>query len=373
MDVRDAFLQYELIDDIVVYVGRRRQVWGQFDLFSPVGVLLPVRFQNNAVDFKKTNYVVPQDNASLSWFLGERLELQGHFFLSTQIDPLLEEVIEQDGSRQDVEDHRQYAGRLVYRPDWGTLGLTFYRGRSALFQYNENASLADEGSLDGEQADLPPITAYAFELAIPSGRWVWKAEVVYRESKGDLPSYEGIASSPDTDVVAYINAIRNNNGGSFVVDTTELFAGIGVDARLNDWLVNFGVYLVSIDEDADVGGGRDLRDLADRALGDGGSLDDDGDETVVFPTLNVVRYFGDDDRYTLGLSGGFLVAALGVAVYGTARIGDNLSLYAGVDLVQSITDVFVEQTEERPFGSAADYELQDEVSFGARFGLRYAF
>ena len=191
-DLRDAFLQYELIDDFVVYVGRRRQVWGQFDLFSPVGILLPVRFQNSAIDYKKTNYVVPQDNASISWFLGERLELQGHFFLSTQIDPLLKEVIEMD-SGLDVEDHKQYAGRLVYRPDWGTVGLTFYKGRSGLFQY-DNASLNDPGSLDGRSADLPPLTAYAFEMAIPSGRWVWKTEIVYRQSKGDLPSYGGIGS-----------------------------------------------------------------------------------------------------------------------------------------------------------------------------------
>ena len=165
----------------------------------------------------------------------------------------------------------------------------------------------------------------------------------------------------------YVCAIRNNNNGSFVLDTDELFIGFGVDTRLDDWLLNLGVYFLDVSEDSDVMG-TDLRELAKRAVGD-----DDGDETLVFPTLNLVRYFGDEDRYTVGVSGGFLVAALGVAVYSTARFGENLSVYAGVDFVQTVTDSFIEETNDRPYGSAADYELQDDVSFGARFGIRYAF
>ena len=380
-DLRDAFLQYELIDDFVVYVGRRRQVWGQFDLFSPVGILLPVRFQSNAVDYKKTNYVVPQDNASISWFLGERLELQGHYFLSTQIDPLLEEVIDMESTR-DVEDHSQYAGRLIYRPDWGTVGLTFYKGRTGLFQYS-NASFANVGTtmaeVDDEQADLPPLTAYAFEMAIPSGRWVWKTEIVYRESKGDLPSPSGTRITRGSNEGAcrtmtgldafgdYLCSVYYRNNGSFVIDTQELFAGFGVDARLDDWLVNFGIYLLSVSEDSTVMG-TDLRERAKAA-----GFSDDGEETAVFPTANIVYSWGDEDRYKVGVSGGFLVAAIGAALYSSARFGDNLSVYAGANFVQTVTDTFIEESNETPIGNLVDYELQDDFSFGARFGIRYAF
>ena len=395
VEVADAFLQYSLFDSVVLSVGRRRQVWGQFDFFSPVGLLSPVRFQSTSLDYKKSNYLVPQDNASLVWFLTERLELQAHFFLTTQIDPLLEEIIEM-GRNDDPEDHKQYALRAIYRPDWGTVGATFYRGRQGLFYY-ENASLVrEEGRSDDTYTsdffpDIAPVTAYAFEIAIPSGRWVWKAEFVYQETKTDLPSHDDatirgnntdecfnmVSSSTDPMFEQvrqrYLCSVFFDNNGSFVIDSTILFAGFGVDVRLDRWLLNLGMYLIS---------SNDAEKDELRALSRSFSPDEDGSETDVFPTVSVVRFFGADDRYNVGLSGGFLGAALGIAAYSTARVGDNLTFYAGADIITAVSDNFLEEANEDrtvrnpetgEITQQGRYELKNDPALGFRVGMRYAF
>ena len=401
VDISDAFLQYSVLDSLVVSVGRRRIVWGQFDLFSPVGILLPVRAQSLSVDFKKTNFIMPQDNVTLTWFLGERIELRGYFFLTTQLDPLLEELIEERGVR-DPEDHRQYAVRGLYRPDWGTVGFTFYRGRQGVFFY-ENASVTG----DDEIVSVPitiPITAYAAELAVPSGRWVWKAEFVYEETKSDLPIPANtiIRGNPDamdrfsrgsgeSDCLSaagmsndrhltnmtertsfrmqrqYLCSIIYRNSGSFSIDARAIFAGIGVDVRLDRWLLNLGAYFV------------DLRDSEQKALRQQGNNSvgkeeegPDGDDTFVFPTLGIVRFFGVDDRYNVGFTGGFLSGAIGLALYTTARIGDNLTFYAGGDVISVLSDQYLEELEgETPRGTR--YDLDNDLASGFRLGIRYVF
>ncbi|MBC6496704.1 MAG: hypothetical protein GDA54_00030 [Alphaproteobacteria bacterium GM7ARS4] len=373
LDIADAYLQYALLNNVVVDVGRKRLVWGQFDLFSPVSILLPLKFQNNAVDFKKANFIMPQDRASLSWFATERLELQGHFFLSVKIDPLLESVIDEVDEDHDVEDHKQYAGRLLYRPDWGTLGFTFYRGRSGLFFY-DNARLVN-GEVE-RSVDLPPMTAYAVEMAIPTGNWVWKAEAVLQDTRddvsavpafdatlgGDPPMYTGGFGGDGH--LDYINYVLNQNGGSFTTEVQRLIAGIGFDTRLDRWLINFGVYLIQDSYDSK---GDELRRLEEAS---GREASDDG---FFFPSLNVVRFFGDQDRYRLGITGGFLGPILGVSVYGSMRFGDNLNLYGGGEFISTVADGYLNEANDEEGSNFIRYDLEDDIGIGFRFGARYSF
>ena len=79
----------------------------------------------------------------------------GLLFLGTNLDWLIEDVIESDtmdnvytqdavnagiradqvtrpGDLRDLSDHNQYAARALFYLDWGTLGFTYHKGRDVL-------------------------------------------------------------------------------------------------------------------------------------------------------------------------------------------------------------------------------------------------
>jgi len=363
-DIAEAFVHYAPTDGVLVHVGRRQHVWGQFDLFSPVSILLPLRYGNNAVDFKKKNFLVPQDSASLAWFITPNVELQGHFFINTEIDSLLSDVIEEFGGERDVEDHRQYAMRLLYRPSWGTVGLTLYKGRLSAFYY-ENARLMADGGIDDEQIDLAPLSAYALELAVPVGSWVWKAEVVYQKTREDITPLISPMGNSDVDRAtrAYVAYVRERNGGSFTSEVDRVLVGLGADARVQGWVVNLGLYMLKAFYDDK---GDTLRRL------ERGAGRDNSDDFIIFPGVNVARRFGRDERYTTGLVGGLIGPILGVSLYGTMRIGDNLTLYGSGEFVSTLADTFIDEANQNE-GAGVSYSFSNDLGVGARFGVRYAF
>ena len=360
-DIAEAFVHYAPLDEVLLHVGRRQQVWGQFDLFSPVSILMPLRYGNNAVDFKKKNFIVPQDSVSLAWFATPSIELQGHFFLNTEIDSLLADVIEDFGGSRDVEDHRQYAVRLLYRPSWGTVGFTFYQGRLSAFYY-ENARLEPDGGIDDGQIDLAPLRAYAVEVAVPVGAWVWKAEVVYQDTREDITPLRAGAMSPAA-TVAYVAYVRDRNGGSFTSEVTRVLIGVGADARVQGWVVNLGLYMLrGVYDDK----GKTLRRL-ERAAGR-----ENSDGFILFPGVNVARRFGREERYTAGLVGGLIGPILGVSLYGTMRLGDNMTLYGSGEFVSTLADTFVNEANQNE-GAGISYNFSNDLGLGFRFGVRYAF
>ncbi|MDA7995817.1 MAG: hypothetical protein MPK01_06060, partial [Gammaproteobacteria bacterium] len=79
-DVRDAFLQFDLPGAMEFTLGRRRLSWGQFDLFSPINLALPLTPQSAEPVIDKISSLVAQDQVGLAWFPGERMEIQAYQF-----------------------------------------------------------------------------------------------------------------------------------------------------------------------------------------------------------------------------------------------------------------------------------------------------
>ncbi len=79
-EVSEAYVSFSPIPQFNVKVGRRKVIWGQFDVFSPVFFTLPVTTQNVSTNFSKVNYALAQDNVQVSLIPHERIELQGYFF-----------------------------------------------------------------------------------------------------------------------------------------------------------------------------------------------------------------------------------------------------------------------------------------------------
>jgi len=379
-------------------VGRRKVVWGQFDVFSPVDLLLPFRTQSTDPYFTKVNFRRPQDHAQLSITPHERIELQGYWFYNTRIDPLLPRLTAQKSgisvslAEDRLEDHDQFAARLLFYPNWGTLGLTWYRGRHSLrvndftrFTREEGtdplADLAMINDINGrrdlagsffDSPDLAELDAYALEFSARRGRWLFRTEVVYRESTGDLDELRspcGFGCGPNEPRRRYLRWVLEENDGKFYGDLRTIMAGIGFKYESEKWLVD--IALLALSEEF-VGDAKRGADLNDEALGD-----DPAAGTLAAPFINIARYFGRDKTVTLGFTAGFVGAyGAGASLY-TVFDFDQLDrfgvgafqLVLGVDGFQYNTDTALSDLND--MGDL--YDLKDDFIVGPRVGLVWKF
>ena len=374
-------------------VGRRKVVWGQFDVFSPVDLLLPFRTQSTDPYFTKVNFRRPQDHAQLSITPHERIELQGYWFYNTRIDPLLTRLTAQESgisvslAEDRLEDHDQFAARLLFYPNWGTLGLTWYRGRHSLrvndfTRYMSTDPVADlamtndrNRELAGsffDSPDLAELDAYALEFSARRGRWLFRTEVVYRDSTGDLDELRSpcsIGCRNDDPRRRYLRWVLEENDGKFYGDLRTIMAGIGFKYESEKWLVD--IALLALSEEF-VGDAKRGADLNDEALGD-----DPAAGTLAAPFINIARYFGRDKTVTLGFTAGFVGAyGAGASLY-TVFDFDQLDrfgigafqLVLGVDGFQYNTDTALSDLND--MGDL--YDLKDDFIVGPRVGLVWKF
>lgn len=389
LDLSDAYLQYAA-GDFVFTAGRARVSWGQFNLVSPVNLALPVTPQSNEASVRKVNLLVPQDQASFSWFPHERVEVQGYHFFSTNIDSLVEEVTRKRGSdrfitaynagtgmetaedrptdRRNLTRHSHNAMRLMFYPDWGTMGFTWHEGRKALAFSSNLATVHRDDESDHNlynvrrHVDFPESDNFGFEIAIPAGQWTWKFEMLYQETEVDLEGYSiGIADSQTGNTLAnyraYFDAVVNDNAGKLYIPVDRYIFGIGAESDRDDWRFDFNLF--AIDDRFDSAGQR-LIDLEEAA-----GFDTDRD-TLVFPAVSVARYLGGDKEREAGVLAGFLGAYFGVSAYYTSTIGDDFRWTAGIEAASSLRDQFLSEREDR-------YELADDLSAGFRVSAIYNF
>ena len=387
-DVRDAFIQYDLTDDLVFSFGRRRVTWGQFDLLSPVNLALPLTPQTAELTSGKIDTMVPQDQVALSWFPGERVEIQAYYFASTQIDWLVEDVLEGDDTetiyngmvpdevaadQEDFEDHEHYAARVLFYFDWGTLGLTYHDGQDSLAFNSDLATLEcndaspGAGGCDLAQAinvrrhtDLPDAESYGLELAIPAGKWVYKFEVLHQETVTDLEGFS-IRGDAAGGVRNYLNRVITDNGGRLYLPVDRTYFAIGADSDRDNW--RFNLSLVGLSESYD-----------DDDLIDAEEAEFDRDRgSVVFPAVNIARYIGGDKQKELGFIGGFLGPYAGASIYYKSHIGDDFRWIIGVEAVRSLRDDLLSESNADDQPNNDRYELADDLSAGVRVSLIYDF
>ena len=96
--LRDAYLQFNLGESLVLTAGQQTIVWGQLDLFSPVDFLLPLDF-SSPLSYAKVDMRLPMTAVKLSWFPTSRLELQGYYFPKITFDDTVREELERDRGR----------------------------------------------------------------------------------------------------------------------------------------------------------------------------------------------------------------------------------------------------------------------------------
>lgn len=379
--------------------GRRKVVWGQFEVFSPVDLLLPFRTQSTDPYFTKVNFRRPQDHVQISITPHERIELQGYWFYNTRLDPLLPRLAAQENEMMSVsqiedilEDHDQLAARLLFYPNWGTLGLTWYRGRNSLnvndFSRVTGGTVADLNSIGDlnrrdiagdfiTAPDLAKLDAYALEFSASRGRWLFRAELVYRENTGDLEEVRspcGYTCVGDTARRRYLRWILEENGGKFYGDLRTFMGGIGFKYESEKWQV--AVAALALSEEF-TGKASEGARLNEEALGD-----DPAAGLLAAPFINIARYFGRDKTVTLGFTAGFVGAyGAGASLY-TVFDFDHLDrfgvgafqLVLGLDAFQYNTDFSLSDLNDQDSQGRNDrYDLKDDFVVGPRVGLVWKF
>jgi len=399
----EGYLSFTPLSWVRLRVGRRKVVWGQFDVFSPVDLLLPFRTQSTDPYFTKVNFRRPQDHAQLSITPHERIELQGYWFYNTRVDPLILQYTRQEyrddpfnaNAEDRIEDHDQFAARLLFYPNWGTLAFTWYRGRHSLrvndftriTPPNNGGEFTREAFLQAVMLQAEPFSnaefpvrsavnlaeldAYAVEFSARRGRWLFRTEVVYRDSVGDLDELRSVRGRMNRDPARerYLDWVVNENDGKFYGDLRTIMAGVGFKYESDKWLVDIAALALSEDFVGDAKRGAELNDAA---LGD-----DPAAGVLAAPFINIARYFGRSKTVTLGFTAGFVGAyGAGASLY-TVFDFDQLDrfgvgafqLVLGVDAFQYNTDSTLSDLND--MGDL--YELDEDLIVGPRVGLVWKF
>ncbi|MDA8008080.1 MAG: hypothetical protein MPJ81_07765, partial [Gammaproteobacteria bacterium] len=228
-------------------------------------------------------------------------------------------------------------------------------------------------------ANLFPTENYGIELAIPRGDWVWKFEMLYSDTTVDLQAFssailvnaQGEAEGNPDDTLAqarldYYRAINNRKGfnkaglpnaGSLSMDATRTITAIGADTDGDKWRLNLTMlYLNETWEDESL---RKLQDAAEGA--------DEGAGATFAPAFNVARYLDPDKNREIGVLGGFVGTYFGLAVYRSSLINEKFRWTIGLEAVSNLRDELAAESQ------SIRYELEDEISFGARLSVIYDF
>ncbi len=385
LELTEAYVGFSPVPQFNIKVGKRKVVWGQFDVVSPVFFTLPLRTQNLGTTFSKVNFGLAQNNAQVSLIPHERIELQGYFFLKTIINPLIAEYFEDFSQREedvvnvrrkDLQDHNQYAARVLFYPNWGTIAFTYYNGRNSLFPNRLETVGSGADSFRGSP-DLSKLEAYSIEASVPRGRWNFKGELSYRESQADLERVDDSNNllpitdpGGDTPEMNYRRWAVERNGGRLYGDIQTLFGGIGVEYTAERWKVEVAGYFINENFTGEAETGADLVNAYQ---------DDPNTGLLAAPFINAAYFITQDKQNFVALTAGFLGSfAAGASVYAVTNIdrfdhlgAGTLQLIAGLDFLQYFSDSELSQLREDDEGG--NWEFDDGFVVAPRVGLIWKF
>ena len=390
------------INRLLISAGRKRIVWGQFDFFSPVDVLLPLDFAGTTLTFSKLDNRLPQNVVSAELFLPNGFEIQYYYFPNVILDALTEDFFEgasyTDEENENVDvpymdpaDDSQQAVRLLYTGSRMTVGFTFFDGYNYFPQdffqlvrgsgntylcrqidpdlaprYAEDClagiaptDIHGHDYISRPQPSLPPNRSFGFELAIPVGRMAYKLELSRNEIPADLqvnrfgPSY-----------LDYIEWVKNENDGKEYVDTMQNFYAIGLDYYGERWIVNLNLISFAYEFDAHAQRGIDLAVAAGE---DNAQFD-----SQTFPAFHAARTYGANFAHRVGWALGTVGFAQGTTLYYQNTAVEPMFFLVSVDILEYLNDGnLVEQVEDEEEGE--DLEREGETSVGIRLGFSYSF
>ena len=250
--------------------------------------------------YSKVSGGLGQDVISLELFPTPKISLTGYYFPKLTMDPLLEDRLLKNQETQNTpyvsgnnvqwqeekieilpipegSDEAQYAARLMFYPNWGTVGFTYHKGYDVKWEitdFDVINKLKDGNGLytdtDGDnffyvkpRQGLSEQELYGFEVAIPVNKWTYKFELasikttytldpnaggnnilssaINKKNESTLPSWY---NGNYTLAKEYADWVYNKNSGKLYFDYLRNIVAIGADADLDRWLLNFAIFVI---------------------------------------------------------------------------------------------------------------------------------
>ena len=144
-ELNEAYVQWEPFSFATLKAGRMPVVLGQFELFSPLGFLMPLKATGTKTRSSRADMTLAQDGVQLSLFPLQQLEVQLTTIPKTRIDRATEKRnrqfvdLESEGLNfapgqsvseafEDIGDHDTMVARVLYVGNLFTLGVTAIEG-----------------------------------------------------------------------------------------------------------------------------------------------------------------------------------------------------------------------------------------------------
>ncbi len=387
-------------------LGRKRVVFGQFDLFSPVDLVLPIDFSGTTLSYSKVDNRLPQYVASAQFFIPGGLEVHYYYFPQLLSDQLLGEFsgnVEYTNEHNEDQtarfaapkDSSQQAVRVLYVGSRLIAGLTYYEGYG--FPISQSELLRRDGgyvcrggavsaTIEGCTANvntderLPvaepeptfsPLKAYGFELSVPIKRYSLKLEWVRIFSLDDYNVLEresgGRSFFPGTSqfysqTLDYLNWVANENDGKAYLERIQDIYSVGFDYYSDKLIVNFNYFCgVSFFDEKNYRG-YELYAAA---------TEEDNNNFILdcAPALHIGGNVGEQLRHRVGWALGGVGFARGTSLYYQYRSNFGLTASVSLDALEYINDT---ELADEAIGQEEDANTEVERTTFSLSNLRFA-
>ncbi|MCH9845012.1 MAG: hypothetical protein K0U39_05840 [Alphaproteobacteria bacterium] len=401
--LREAFVQLNLSSSVTVEAGRQRNPWGQFELLSPATIMLPFNANFTSIVPNKLDLLYAQDQVAVKIFPTSKVEIGVYTIDGLSTDSSSDENallwLQPSGKLEDGKlvpigqndditidfkeeyEENQSALRLVFYPDWGTIGFTYHQGYNAFVPLlrapiaagntdpegnPEITNIVTPAYLDAENSYLyyPEGTNTALEISIPTGRFVWRLETAIVDSYSGVDQFGGNIYLEATDrengfspdlVDNFLTLAREGDRndpatGTALFKTRTNTSAVGFIYEGNEWTFNLTAILLGTPEPTTERGKQML--TLYKQLQAETSYSEEESSFGFAPLINGFRSRGDEDQHRYGFAVGAIGVGFGVgAIYGY-KITEDINItgslgFASLDLNGS---------------SDSDYTTKDEFS-----------
>lgn len=379
--IREAYLHWEATDWASLRLGRQTMVWGQFDYFSPVSFLTPIRTGNTVPRATKADFALAQDALAVSLFPLANLEVQFIHAPQMRMDKAQRDSFETfaedcrslrhffaegeacDDARPDPGDIDLSVARLAYFGDQTQWAVTFMEG---LDQFSEPVRRARLQQTSNGAYELINVGPRAFTASQAWGvewsrrltnSWTLRGEYTEQEIRDDIDLFLLNQQDNDNQWQELANLMAANNRTYF--DSIQQIAALGALYEGDVWTIN--VQLMSFDTVAKDRLDADLERAEEVAYGE----NDDDDASSIAPIFNVARRLGAENQGYFSFGAGAFFNAYGFGLFGGWTFAEKIRIGGLVGVTAHVSDDGDFDDEH--------YETVDEGDTLVQLGVNYLF
>ncbi|MCH9853878.1 MAG: hypothetical protein K0U45_10310 [Alphaproteobacteria bacterium] len=390
--LREAFVQLNLGSYVTFEAGRQRNPWGQFELLSPATIMLPFNANFTSIIPNKLDLLYAQNQAVVKIFPTSKVEIglysidglatdnSGDESALLWLQPFnkLENGIqggklvsigeneEIDFGYKETYEKNQSALRLVFYPDWGTIGFTYHKGYNAFVPLLRTPIAAGDSNPERNSVDTVVASAYideknsylyyaegtntALEISVPVGRFVWRLETSFVDSYSGVDQFGGniylIANDGEngfsSDLVNNFLTIAGDGDPNDPITGTALFksrvntSAFGFIYQGNEWTFNVTAIMLGTPEPT-TARGKQMLALYQQLEAETAN-NEDGSSFGAVPLVNGFRSRGDEDQHRYGFALGAIGVGFGIGgIYGY-KITEDISINTSLGFAQLNTN-----------------------------------